>query len=433
MSNTIHVAYALDDNYTEFTCVSMTSLLHNTNRPVHFHVLENRLSEENKRILRDIGKRYPHGQWTFYHVGSNDGFVCDDAKKLTIETYFRLYLPKLLIDIDKVLWIDSDTIINGDIIDLYETELNDKLAGVVADSLFGNDTEHRKVLNLGEYYYFNAGVMLFNLSALRRGFDLLNKCTAISKILYAKKTRKRLSYCADQEALNYILKGKVEYLPWKYNFMFHFEMNEITQTHTLHNSVEAFSNPVIIHYIGSFLKKIAKLNGEYISNPFWELFYKYKKLTVFRDDEADGKKIINYNKRVQLLDNAILVVTELLRVKRYSLFNGTADLIREKIGHRKLAIWGFNNYTCLLIVLLSVNGILVSAVVDGLLENQLEEVFDLVTEPPTVLNGKRQEYFILFDMCDNIVADNVKMIAREYGYTDSDYYYVYEPIYRLFE
>lgn len=52
---------------------------------------------------------------------------------ISVETYYRFYIHKVLPDLDKVIYFDADLLVLGDIADLYKIELKDVYAGVVAD------------------------------------------------------------------------------------------------------------------------------------------------------------------------------------------------------------------------------------------------------------------------------------------------------------
>jgi len=427
MPETIHVAYALDDNYTEFTCVSMTSLLHNTKRPVHFHVLANSLTETNKQILRDIGKHYPHGNWTFYYVERNDRFLIYEKAFLTQECYFRLYLPELLCHLSKVLWMDSDTIINDDISALYDIELGDYFIGAVIGTLLFEEIPKYKYVLKSEYY-IESGVMLFDIKALKnyRFFDKAIECISDLYEIYVKNG---LTFFEDQSVIDYILHDKVKFLPRKFNFMAPFKC--LCEHYSLSDHIEAFNNPVVIHYTGKVLRKIAKLNAEYIPNPFWQLYYKYKAYTAFSNVEIDNAKIVRYHKLEQNLDKAIIRPDSYISMKRYSLLLDTADLAKK--SGKKVIVWGYNKYTHLLVVLLEMKGVNVIFVIDGLPENHGKHVFEIKVASPDTIRDKNDEYFVLLAMQTETTANRIKNILKGYGYRDNDIYHIYSPVYELMD
>jgi lipopolysaccharide biosynthesis glycosyltransferase len=406
----------------------MTSLLHNTKRPVHFHVLENRLSEANKQILCNIGRRYRHGEWTFYHVENDERFLLHEDTYLTVETYFRLYLPELLSDLDKILWIDGDTVIDKDIAELYNIELGNKFAAVGIHVFYKGMPLTEIEIEAGTY--FNAGVMLLNLLALRE-FDLLAQSIQQIPLLFERFKAKGLIFYADQEVLNYLLRGKYLAFPMKFNSML-FSVPD-AEYHTPEQYIEAWQNPVIIHYGGERLKSIAKLS-EFIALPYdnkpIELYYKYKNLTYFADVKNDTQKISRFLKLNDVVFS-FLTAEQKIHLFRKKIILESANIIKQQNKeNKKIVIWGVNNkFIRYVVVLLACEGIKVSLIVDGLPENRLESVFGLTVNSPDVLIGKNGEYFVMMSMQSQITADRIKMILCKYGYGDDDFFHLYAPAY----
>lgn len=420
--DTIHVAYALDDNYTMFTCVSMTSLLHNTARPVHFHVLENKLSEENKQILRDIGKKYPYGTWTFYHVDSSDSFVIDSKTTLTVETYFRVFLPSLLPDYEKVLWIDGDTVVHGDISELFDIDVSGYcIAGCLEPNVIGGCAKMPEQIKHG---YFNAGVLLFNIAEiLNQKIDLIAEVNKRAPLLIQNYLSNHFIYYGDQECFNFIFKNKIKLLPPRFNFEYQFRLNK--NCFTLEEQKQAFLSPVIIHFWGQVLRNINKLKIPSY-NPYWELWYKYKKLTSFYTSN-DDKKMTEYHKRMENLENSFVTDSykEIVRWKEYN--NVAAQL---KVVKKRIAVWGYNDFVRYLIAILACHDVEVHMIVDGMPKNYFEEVYEFSVKSTEELIGKSDEYHVLLNMQSKEVADKVKEMCKQYGYSDSDCTWVYDSLYK---
>lgn len=82
-------------------------------------------------------------------------------------TYYRILIPNLYPQYEKVLYLDSDIIILDDIAKLYNVNINNYLIGAVSERWFRNYTEFKgygeKVIGLKSYKkYINAGIMLMN-------------------------------------------------------------------------------------------------------------------------------------------------------------------------------------------------------------------------------------------------------------------------------
>jgi lipopolysaccharide biosynthesis glycosyltransferase len=388
---------------------------------VHFHVFENSLSEENKDTLRGIGEKYPNGEWTFYHVESSDQFVIGNETYLTVETYFRVFIPSLLSSNDKVLWIDGDTVIDGDISELWDVDmLGYCVAGCLEPAVVGGIEKKPKEI---KNHYFNAGVMIYNLSEIKNSkIDLHSKAKEIAPQLLNKCSDMGFNFHEDQDCLNYIFKGKVKYLPPKYNSKHTFVQSR--DTFTIKEQKEAFLKPLIIHYGGRDLRTISELNVA-TQNPFWDTWWNYKQLTIFFTD-ADERKLLEYSERIKSA-NKTLFPEAYKATYRYKIFDNMAKQLRHK--GKKIAVWGNNVFLRYLIVILAMNDIEVSIIVDGMPRNYFEQVYDLVVQPSETLRGKADEYFIILSMSDKAVSNKVKGICMQYGYEKSDYIWVFDESY----
>ena len=60
---------------------------------------------------------------------------------ISVETYYRFLIQKVLPFYDKVLYLDSDIIINGDIAKLYNIDLQGKLLGASARYRFPRQSQ----------------------------------------------------------------------------------------------------------------------------------------------------------------------------------------------------------------------------------------------------------------------------------------------------
>lgn len=226
----IHVCYGLydkDGRYSKFTATSMLSLFENTPPPtqsVIVHILhDNTLTQENRDKFIYIAGRY--GQIIkFYNVE----ILCKDliagikkifAKQLetsvfTVAMFYRLFVTTLIApEIKKIIYLDSDTIINLDIQELWQVKLGDKvLAAVTEKDNSGLIQDLSLCLDGFVNYenYFNSGVLILNLKVLR------NERKSIEKGINFIASNPRYTWC-DQDILNYCFSEKYLKLPVKFN------------------------------------------------------------------------------------------------------------------------------------------------------------------------------------------------------------------------
>ena len=205
----IHIAYGISpDNWFNSCHFSIVSILLNA-RPednYHFHILSKEFPED---VLNKFYSLSNLRQATFdFHVIDPEdfkGIVHDHI--LGESAYYRLKMPSF-IQQDKCLYLDADTMVVKDISELYNINVDNYFAGMVEDKSSATmRCRCSEVLKEGATF-FNSGVMLLNLKAIRAGY--LEK--AWFDIL---KTHKY----TDQDAINHVFCGRILSLPLKYNIV----------------------------------------------------------------------------------------------------------------------------------------------------------------------------------------------------------------------
>jgi lipopolysaccharide biosynthesis glycosyltransferase len=184
----IHIAFCVHDNdgnYIKHVAVTMTSIFCNTSSDVTVHIIhDNTLTAVNKEGLNGLVSQY--NQYLEYHV-VNQSYFEEVSLKLkhaslkqsfSIGTLFRLKITEIL-SVDKVLYLDSDIVVNTDIQSLWSINVDEYYIAAVKDmkatrNKFANK-RHFKKMKLSTEQYFNAGVILFNLKKIRENMDLFSK------------------------------------------------------------------------------------------------------------------------------------------------------------------------------------------------------------------------------------------------------------------
>jgi lipopolysaccharide biosynthesis glycosyltransferase len=113
-------------------------------------------------------------------------------------TWYRILLDELLPDVDRVLWLDVDLIVMRPLRLLWERSLTEHVVGAVSNVPPGPDRSYTERPELGGDPYFNAGVLLFDLDALR-GAGLGSTLRS-----YARTHADRMRW-RDQDVLNEVL------------------------------------------------------------------------------------------------------------------------------------------------------------------------------------------------------------------------------------
>ena len=170
------------------------------------HILNTNISENIKQeILKlndDNGNfKIDFSDVTKYLDSVADKFPVRDYYSKT--TYFRLFLPELYPQYDKVLYLDSDIVILSDIAELYNIDMGDNLIVGTPDGAVQNipifQEYVEKVVGVIDFNnYFNAGILVMNLEELR-------KYKFQEKFLYLLEKISNIEIILDQQILFIIL------------------------------------------------------------------------------------------------------------------------------------------------------------------------------------------------------------------------------------
>lgn len=113
--------------------------------------------------------------------------------------YYRLlaheYLPQ---DLDKILYVDADILCLNDMVALYEMDLEDKLyaaASHTSDGNISNLVNKLRLRNFEAESYFNSGVLLMNLEAIRQSVFRKDILITLRKTVTCSFARPRYSKC----------------------------------------------------------------------------------------------------------------------------------------------------------------------------------------------------------------------------------------------
>ena len=212
----LNIAYTVNHVYIKYLYVSLMSLLEcNANNAISVNILSFDLVKEDKDLITELVRNYGKTIY-FYDIDDIDVFVDKASEGYGVEVYLRLYMPFVLKGVSKVLFLDADTIIQNDLVELFETDLKGHALAACLDSKLGqNSLKSRNDLFCrgDDLRYFNAGVMIWNLDYIRENISFEDYLHTID--LFGN----RLFY-NDQDVLKYLFCGKIIDLGTPmYNFM----------------------------------------------------------------------------------------------------------------------------------------------------------------------------------------------------------------------
>ncbi|RKX97624.1 MAG: hypothetical protein DRZ90_05660 [Spirochaetes bacterium] len=232
----IPVILLFNDTFTVPAGVCITSLLENASSDTFYtiYVLHSakRLNKDSIERIRKLESVYSNCKIIFLDV--EDQFT-DSYKSghLSIDSYYRLLIPSLFKEYDRVIYADVDIIFLTDLKDVFTTDLNGKALGAVVNLMKPRVIKGYPVFSADQY--FNAGFLLMDLNEIR-------KITDYSE-LTEKLSREDFEFI-DQDILNIIFRGNVKYLDKEYNFS-----RSLLKTASLRN-IDIFRSPSVIHFVG---------------------------------------------------------------------------------------------------------------------------------------------------------------------------------------
>lgn len=222
----INVALAADSNYLVPTTVVLQSLFdYHSDTTIHIYLLflEGTMSEKDLSFLAGFTQEHNHS-FTSLEVKPEQiaGFPETRHGKSAL---LRLCLPELLPELEKILYIDGDTLVQDNLKELYQTDISRYFLAASKDTApLYNPARIRELgIDNDSHWYFNTGVTLLNL-VMFRTVNMKEEMTTFTRLHYDIITS------PDQDFLNYICQGKTLYIHPRYNMNYNVEKDIAWQT-----------------------------------------------------------------------------------------------------------------------------------------------------------------------------------------------------------
>ena len=245
--NNLCIVFASDTNYVPYMGVSIKSIIDNADNNYNYDILvfDDGITDYQKKLISSM-------------LPDNFSIRYIDVKSLlndfdtsfliaggiwSIATYYRIFIPQILQDYKKVLYLDCDILVKDSLVDLFNTNLKGYMGGCIIDSVkyvqSQNRIKDRSKLGISDYKkYFNAGVILFNLQEI--------DAVSFKKDFFHTLKTKELPFL-DQDILNILMKDKYKTIDISYNYQYHI-LNEHPELRNIAELAKAEQNPKIIHY-----------------------------------------------------------------------------------------------------------------------------------------------------------------------------------------
>ena len=291
----LNVLYGCDDNYAPYTGISMTSLFEN-NRDIEeitVYLAAMDFSKDNLERFHRVAEQYGRKLVilsTEDAVNEIRSHQCG-AWNGSLAAWLRFFvLQQIPEEVDRLVWIDSDTIVNHEIGGIVSDIPEDAPVAAVCDYL-----SYWQRYRLGFHQddrYFNSGVIVFNL-------DYWRKNDTVRKMMDNLDINHTRYIVPDQDMMNDFFKDKILKLPPRYNVqcvlmayriqdyfsVFHWSKNAFYSQDELR---EALEHPVIIHFF-RFLGDYPWTRGRNY-HPARALYEEWKNKSLWKDHPGAAGK-----------------------------------------------------------------------------------------------------------------------------------------------
>lgn len=265
----IHILMACDRNYAPFYGVLLTSLFIN-NQDSQFHIhwitddtIPQKVKDKFGRLVSDN-----QSELSLYEIDKSTVTDYPQYKHINYAAYYNLKIADILPpDVHRIIYMDGDMIVDGDIRPLWEMDLKGNACAMVEAPASSFPYIFDRLGYDSKFGYYNNGTTLYDL-------DFLRKIHFSDKAIEYINTAKHNLGMMDQDVINALLYTKILRLPLQYNFQITFlwKSNWVGFSEELKREIiQTAKHPIIIHY--SDMRKPWQIENGY--RPYTKLWNKY--------------------------------------------------------------------------------------------------------------------------------------------------------------
>lgn len=284
MREQIPIFFTIDDNYAPYMGIALYSMIQNASPGYDYkiHVIHQGLSQKNRKKIQALGNE--DFEISFYEMEDKLSMITDreenrlrcDYFSLTI--YFRLFIADMFQEYEKAIYVDSDIVVPGDILELYHLDLEENMLGACHDYSIEEIPELvnyiENAIGIDYQEYINSGVLLLNLKRLREGKFAEKFLTLLTRYHFD-------CVAPDQDYLNAMCHRNILYLDKSWDVM-------------PQKGKEDYKNPKLIHY-NLFHKPWCYKDVQYK-----DYFWNYAKKTAFYEEVK--KNLLEYSREQEKHD-----------------------------------------------------------------------------------------------------------------------------------
>lgn len=289
------VLYGCDDHYAPYTGISMTSLFSsNVNiKELTVYLAAMDISEENLSKFRRLASHY--GREIILLKTKNAVKAIHECNCGTwngsVAAWLRFFvLDQIPEEVEKLIWIDSDTIVEEELGSIAAIDIGDCPIAAVRDCIAIRE-RYRLGFSEREPYY-NSGVIVFNMALFRDG-------TLLPSMLAYIRENASLFQIPDQDMMNSFFRGRIYKLPLRYNsqcFLRAYTVQDYYEVYPWELEAfysedeirEALDHPVITHFF-RFLGDYPWTQGNNL-HPAKGLYEEWKAISLWKAHKGAGAR-----------------------------------------------------------------------------------------------------------------------------------------------
>lgn len=249
----VNIVLITDSRYTPPTSTSMYSAIKTKcdTTIYNFYIIAENITKQDENMLRSLEKLAPETVRVKIIPQQELNIPYENMQRFMQYKVgmHKIYLPQTLKDIDKVIYMDGDTIVLKDLRELYDIDVSQVYAAVAKDGIFYRFPKEMTEMGLDKRgFYFNSGVMLYNLKKQRED-------NIVKELETYVKTHE--DFFGDQDVLNVVFGDKLKLMSYRYNCISTFfeedDLNFLSKyfgENLPSQTFNIYENSTIIHYAG---------------------------------------------------------------------------------------------------------------------------------------------------------------------------------------
>lgn len=258
--NNVPIVLTSSQYYLPYLSVTLQSIIDTASEKNHYDILilHREIRDLARRRILAMSEGRDNISIRFIEIEQSlSGLAYSFREGYSPESFFRVIMAFVFQHYEKVLYLDCDVVVMRDVAELFDTDLDGYLVAAAQDpngisstmlNWQGRKSYVLETMGLDHVEdYFQSGVMLFNLSEIRKTLTLeeVLKVACAPYIVWG-----------DQDVLNIICKNRVKYLDLCWNLIINHknivlgQLRSIDEQDLLQRYMAARQAPAIIHYAG---------------------------------------------------------------------------------------------------------------------------------------------------------------------------------------